>query len=69
HQKNLETLLEADVDQGISEIKEPHFKQPEWAKDLIRLHWVQSAYASGDRSWKATPYADFISKSISPIIY
>ena len=71
---NLESALKNDVDHGpfidgVGIKLDRPFCQPEWAKDIIRLHWAQSAYASGDPHWKNTPYAEFVVTSKNPVTY
>lgn len=73
-QKEFEDALDATVLSNNemdydTDVKEPNFLQPSWAKHIIRLFWTQSGYASGDHSWKKTPYSKLISTSRDPVRY
>jgi len=65
HQLEIEKQLEADVDHSWPK----DFKQSEWMKQSIKASWVQAAYASGDETYKETPFADNIKKSRIPFKY
>jgi len=72
YQHLFEKALQQDVDHGyfgFGKERLEKFYQPPWGKDIIKLHWAQSAYASGDPNWKHTPYSEFVVTSKNPVIY